>query len=209
MIPSVLAHNHRGPRRMEHVLAAVRQANPRRLPMEFTFTCHQENVTLLVRCPPARAAAAVSQLAAHYPTAAMSRLADDALAAPPGAATWPTELRPVPALFRIRCCRQCDGTLNSNAADPLTGILAVIAPDQQSSHHRLSRLYRPARTGRWVPTRVIFRHSVCSPVRRAAVETLPPAALPIRRTGRAARRRTVRIGRRITSANSSYSSRSA
>ncbi|MGA2030881.1 MAG: hypothetical protein ABSG68_01380 [Thermoguttaceae bacterium] len=62
---SAPADNDRGPQYMEHALAAIHQANPRRRPMEFGFARHQRNVTLLVRSPPELAAAAASQLAAH------------------------------------------------------------------------------------------------------------------------------------------------
>ena len=69
---SVPTDNDRGPQYMEHALAAIHQANPRRLPMEFGFARHQKNVTLFVRSPPELAAAAASQLAAHYPAATMA-----------------------------------------------------------------------------------------------------------------------------------------
>ena len=119
---SVPPDNDRGPQYMEHALAAIHQANPRRLPMEFGFARHQKNVTLLVRSPPELAAAATSQLAAHYPAATISRLADDALAAPPGYAIWSAELRLAPDLFPIRRYPQFDDTLNRNVSDPLTAI---------------------------------------------------------------------------------------
>jgi len=97
----VPADNDRGPRYLEHALAAIHQANPRRLPMELAFARHQKNVTLLVRSLPELAAATASQLAAHYPAAIMSRLADDAVATPPGSSIWPTELHLTPHLFRV------------------------------------------------------------------------------------------------------------
>jgi hypothetical protein len=126
---SVPADNDRGPQYMEHAVAAIHQANSRRLPMEFGFARHQKNVTLLVRSPPELTAAAASQLAAHYPAATISRLADDALAGPPGSSTWSAELRLTPHLFPIRRYPQFDDTLNRNVSDPLTAIFATLAPE--------------------------------------------------------------------------------
>jgi hypothetical protein len=90
---------------MEHALAGRHQADFRRLPTGFGFARHRKNVTLLVRSLPELAAAAASQLAARYPAATMSRLADDAPAGPPGSATWSAGLRLRPDLFPIRLRR--------------------------------------------------------------------------------------------------------
>ena len=126
---SVPTDNDRGPQYVEHALAAVHQANPGRLPMEFGFARYKKNVMLLVRSPPELAAGATSQLAAHYPAATISRLAEDALAAPAGAATWSAELFLRPDLFPIRRYPQFDDTLNRNVSDPLTAIFATLTAD--------------------------------------------------------------------------------
>ena len=143
---SVPVENDRGPQYMEHVLAAIHQANPRRLPMEFGFARHQKNVTLFVRSPPElAAAAAASQLAAHYPAATINRLADGALAGPTGFTTWSAELRLTPDLFPIRRYPQFDDMLNRNVSDPLTAIFATLAPDGgDDTHPAIMLTVRPA-----------------------------------------------------------------
>ena len=142
---SVPADNDRGPQYMEHALAAIHQANPRRLPMEFGFARHQKNVTLLVRSPPGLAATAASQLAAHYPAATMSRLADDTLAGPPVSDHWSAELRLTPDLFPIRRYPQFDDTLNRNVSDPLTAIFATLTSDGgHDIHPAIMLTVRPA-----------------------------------------------------------------
>ena len=164
---SVPADNDRGPQYMEHALAAIHQANPRRLPMEFGFARHQKNVTLLVRSPPELAAAAASQLAAHYPAATMSRLADDALAGPPGSATWSAELRLTPDLFPIRRYPQFDDTLNRNVSDPLTAIFATLASDgADDTHPAIMLTVRPASRHRVRRARAAARR-LASPFFRA------------------------------------------
>jgi hypothetical protein len=155
---SVPSDNDRGPQYMEQALAAIQQANPRRLPMEFVFSRHQDSVTLFVRSPPELAAAAASQLAGHYPSATMSRLADDALARPLGSATWSAELHLVPDLFPIRRYSQFDDTLNRNVADPLTGILAPLAPNQSGRFHAsIIVAVRPATARRGRQARKVVR----------------------------------------------------
>lgn len=142
---SAPADNDRGPQYMEHALAAIHQANPGRLPMDFGFARHQKNVTLFARAPPELVAVAASQLAAHYPAATISRLADDALAAPSGSATWSAELRLTPDLFPIRRYPQFDDTLNRNVSDPLTAIFATLASEGgDHAHPVIVLIVRPA-----------------------------------------------------------------
>jgi hypothetical protein len=146
---SVPANNDRGPQYAEHTLAAIHQANPRRLPMEFSFARYQNNVTLLVRSPPELVAAVTAQLAAHYPTATISRLADGALSGPLGSTTWFAELRFMPDLFPIRRYPQFDDTLNRNVSDPLTAIFATLAPNGgDDTHPAIILTVRPASSHR-------------------------------------------------------------
>ena len=127
---SVPADNDRGPQYMEQVLAAIHQANPDRLPIEFCFGVHEKTVLLYCRFPPELAAVVTTQLAAHYPTGTISRLPDAAFAPPAQFQTSVVELRLHPDLFYVRRYSQFDDALNRNVADPLTGILAALAPDQ-------------------------------------------------------------------------------
>ena len=164
---SVPADNDRGPQYMEHALTAIHQANPRRLSMEFGFARHQKNVTLLVRSPPELAGVTASQLAAHYPVATIGRLADDALAGPPGIATWSAELLLTPDLFPIRRYPQFDDTLNRNVSDPLTAIFATLAPKGADDTHRAIMLtVRPA-TGHRVRRARAAARRLASPFFRA------------------------------------------
>ncbi len=142
---SVPPDNDRGPQYTEQALAAIHQANPRRLPMELGFARYQKNVTLFVRSPPELVGTTASQLAAHYPAATMSRLADDALAGPPDSPTWSAELRLTPDLFPIRRYPQFDDTLNRNVSDPLTAIFATLASDiGDDAHPAIVLTVRPA-----------------------------------------------------------------
>jgi hypothetical protein len=70
---------------MGHALAAIHQANRRRLPMELGFARHHESATLLVGSPPELAAAAAGRLLSDYPATAISRLGD-AVVGPRGVA---------------------------------------------------------------------------------------------------------------------------
>jgi hypothetical protein len=152
---------------MEHALAVIHQANPRRLPIEFGFARHQENVTLFVRLPPELAAAAASQVAAHYPAASISRLPDNALAGPPGFATWSVELLLRPDLFPIRRYPQFDDTLNRNVSDPLTAVFATLSPARgDNAHPAIMLTARPASRHRVRRARTAARR-LASPFFRA------------------------------------------
>ncbi len=167
LIVSIPADNDRGPQYMEYALAAIHQANPRRLPMGFGFARHQKNVTLLIRSPPELAAAAASQLSAHYPAATISRLADDALAAPSGLATWSADLCLTPDLFPIRRYPQFDDVLNRNVSDPLTAIFATLAPNGgDHTHPAIVLTVRPASRHRVRRARAAVRR-LTSPFFRA------------------------------------------
>ena len=86
---SVPADNDRGPQYMEQAIAAIHQANPGRLPIDFAFGRQHKTVTLFCRFPPELAAVVTSQLAAHYPAATISRLPNDTPTAPQGSSLGP------------------------------------------------------------------------------------------------------------------------
>jgi len=145
IVLSVPADNERGPQYMEHALAAIHQANPDRLPIEFSFGCYQQTVILYCRFPPEIAAAVTAQLAAHYPDATIGRLSDAAFAPPAEFRTCLVELQLRPDLFPIHRYSQFDDTLNRNVADPLTGIFAALTPERHGRlHASISIATRPA-----------------------------------------------------------------
>lgn len=146
---SVPADNDRGPQYMEQALAAIHQANPRRLPVELLFARHANTVALFCRVPPQLTAAVQTQLAAHYPTATITRLHDDALVATTGHSSWSAQVRLSPDLFPIRRYPQFDDPLNRNVSDPLTAIFASLAADPADRDSPSVVLtVRPARLGR-------------------------------------------------------------
>ena len=121
---------------MEQALAAIHLSNPRRLPMEFSFGCHEQKVALGCRFPAELVTAVTTQLAAHYPSATLTRHHDEAVSPQAGTPrqTWSVELRLRPDLFPIRRYAQFDDALNRNASDPLTGLFAALTPDK---HERM------------------------------------------------------------------------
>ena len=125
---TVSADNERGPQYMEQALAAIHQANPRRLPVDLLFARHDRTVALFCRVPPELSATVIAQLGGHYPTATLTRLPDSALTPPNASVTWSADLRLSPDLFPIRRYSQFDDLLNRNASDPLTAIFASLAP---------------------------------------------------------------------------------
>jgi len=126
---SVPADNQRGPQWMDQALAAIHQANPDRRPLDLLFAHAARAVGLFCSVPPELSSAFTAQLAAHYPTATLDRLPDDAFAPPDGFLSWSAEVRLTPDLFPIRRYAQFDDPLNRCVSDPLTAILASLTPD--------------------------------------------------------------------------------
>lgn len=134
----------RGPQYMEQALAAIHQANPDRLPLDLLFARHGRTVTLACRVPAELAAILTSQLAAHYPTATLTRLPDDAFASPAEHPAWSAELTLRPDLFPIRRYSQFDDVLNRNTSDPLTAIFAALAGNADAGIPTIILTVRPA-----------------------------------------------------------------
>ena len=63
----VPAMNERGPQYMEQAIAAIHQANPRRLPIHLEFGHHHETVALTCSFPPELRTAVEQQLFVQYP----------------------------------------------------------------------------------------------------------------------------------------------
>ena len=155
---SVPADNDRGPQYMEQALAAIHQANPDRLPVEFSFGLLQRTVVLFCRFPPELAAVVTSQLSAYYPTATISQIPDGTTTPPNEFQTWSTELRLHPDLFPIRRYSQFDDVLNRNVSDPLTGVFAALTPHTQGRFQTsIVITARPAKVGRIRKARKMIR----------------------------------------------------
>ena len=123
--------NHqRGPAYAEQVLAAIHQANPKRLPVTFSFGPDGETIRLYCRFPQALADAVLKPLGAAYPDCSIGRLDDETLRPPKGAVVRSAGLRLSPDLFPIRRYPEFDDAMNRNTADPLAGVLAMLAPEE-------------------------------------------------------------------------------
>ena len=147
--PHRLRRQRPGPQYMEQALAVMHQANPHRLVMDLLFARRDRSVSLFCRVPPELSAVVTAQLAAHYPTATLDRLPDNAFPLPAGFPPWSAELRLTPDIFPIRRYPQFDDPLNRNASDPLTAIFASLMPDPRDRCVPLVTLtVRPARQRR-------------------------------------------------------------
>ncbi len=125
------ADSDRGPRYSEQALAAIHQANAKRLPLVLEYGCHAGRVGLFCRVPPSLKATIAGQLAAAYPDCRLCRHPDDALDPPKGHQAWTVELRLRPGLFPIRPYAEYDDLLLRTTADPLTAILTALTPDRR------------------------------------------------------------------------------
>ena len=143
------ADSDRGPRYAEQALAAIHQANPKRLPLVLEYGYHAGQVGLLCRFPPSFNATVSGQLSAAYPDCRLQRLPDNALDPPQGHHGWALELRLRPDVFPIRPSSDYDDLLLRVTADPLTAILATLAPGRHDAiTAKAEMLIAPARPSR-------------------------------------------------------------
>jgi hypothetical protein len=146
---SMPAGNERGPLYMEQALAAIRIANPGRLPISLLFARHQSQAKLLCRVPDELASVVTSQLYAHYPDCRLEPLAEDALDASPDHRVWTTSLHLFPELFPIKRYGQFEDALNRVSADPITAILTAVAAVRVDQMKPIVEIVlRPARASR-------------------------------------------------------------
>lgn len=118
----VPAGNDRGPQYMDQVLAAIHQANPRRLPIHLDVCRIDGQVTLSCRFPDELRTIVESQLFAQYPECDIRWIRDESLEPDPSHQTWERELHLHHGLFPIRRYAQFEDALNRVSADPLTAI---------------------------------------------------------------------------------------
>ena len=124
---TVPATNERGPRYMEKALAAIHQARLRR-PVTFRFGALQGQIGLFIQCHPRDRETVLEPIIASYPQCSISPIA----AATPAAAgeSWSSDVELKPELFPILRHAQFEDPLNHNLADPVSGLLRAILPDQ-------------------------------------------------------------------------------
>ena len=145
---SVPAGNERGPLFLEQALAALHQANPRRLAIRLLALRHQGEVTLALDIPDELRTVAEGQLYAHYPEARLVTLTEDA--SPPVTASdgWTATLDVRPDFYPIRCYSQFEDPLTRQFADPLTAFLTSLATDPPAEVEFAIRPALPRRTRR-------------------------------------------------------------
>lgn len=122
---SVPADNERGPQYMELALAAIHQANRRRLPITFEFRRHDGQATLAVQAPEELRGVLSGQLFANYPHCELVPLGKER--AKSQEKIWVEHVRLRHELFPLRRYAQFEDTLNRVNADPLTGLLTAVA----------------------------------------------------------------------------------
>ncbi len=121
------ATNDRGPLYAEQAFSALHQANPQRLPLRLIFGMHGGNVGLFIAGPTALQSLIESQFYANYPDCTLDRLPADALNSTNDDEILHMDLQLVPDLFPFRRYAQFEDALNRVTADPLMGILTMLA----------------------------------------------------------------------------------
>ncbi len=124
---TVPANNERGPRYMEKALAAIHQARLRR-PVTFSFGTHQGQIGLFIHCHPRDRETVLEPIIASYPQSSIVPV--DELSVTAAFESWSTDIELKPELFPILRHAQFEDTLNHNFADPVSGLLRAILPDQ-------------------------------------------------------------------------------
>ena len=149
---------------MEKALAAIHQANHERQPVSLFYGIHEGRVGLFLRSLQCLDELVSSPITAHYPNCSVATIEDSGWC-PPDWQTWTADLELVPELFPILRHAQFEDMLNHNFADPTSGILRAIKPDEHLAC-RIEIIVAPAtpsRTHRAVKCvkrldREFFRH---------------------------------------------------
>jgi hypothetical protein len=146
----VPAGNDRGPQYMDQVLAAVHQANPRRLPIHLEVCQIDCQVTLSCRFPDELRTVIASQLYAQYPECDIRLIPDEARVPDPSRQTWTRELHLHHGIFPIRRYVQFEDALNRVSADPLTALFMALGEARRpaSLDARITLTIAPA-SGAW------------------------------------------------------------
>lgn len=145
---SVPAGNERGPQYMDQALAALHQANSRRLPVTLELRRQDGEVTLACRFPDELRAVVEGQLYAQYPDCRIVTVREASRA--DGTQTWTLDLHLHRELFPLKRFAQFEDTLNRVSSDPLTALLSTLAQAKGSPalDSRIEITIRPA--PRWI-----------------------------------------------------------
>jgi hypothetical protein len=124
---------------MQEALAAIHQANRRRLPIMLEYGAHDGKVGLYCRVPDELSSLVVSLLTAKYPNCSVQTLDNDAALEPPLTTlveTWSARLRLVPDLFPILRHSQFEDIQGEGFTDPIDALLQSVQADEQT-HARI------------------------------------------------------------------------
>src|SRR5437016_2132555 len=104
---------------MDQALAALHQANRRRLPVTLELCRHENQVALACRYPSELGSVIESQIYAQYPECRIASMSEN-LVKRESVRTWALELHLHRQLFPIKRFTQFEDTLNRVSSDPLT-----------------------------------------------------------------------------------------
>ena len=133
------ASNERGPRYMEKAFAALHQARPRHA-VTLVYGVRDGQIGLFLRCSQADRDSVIEPIRAGYPDATVTLVEER------GSSTgeiWSTDIELVPELFPILRHAQFEDLLNHNFADPVSGLLRSILPEE-GMECRIEITIRPA-----------------------------------------------------------------
>lgn len=141
---------------MEQALAATHALLPySRAPMQLECIGHEGHVMLACTIPTSLERVVPQQIYAHYPDVRLDPIPEEA---PPAAGmeTWSLDLHLRRDLFPLKRYSQFEDAVNKTAADPLSGLLTLLAAEQaQGLKARLVLTIRAA------PRRAIRRRQRC------------------------------------------------
>lgn len=125
------ADNTRGPAYMEHAFATLHQANRKRIPLALEYAHHGGHAGLYVRCPGSLKTPVRNALFGNYPDCRLTPLPENALDPPTNYRALHRKLRLSPDIFSLRPRKEFEDLLERNLADPLSNVLASLAPTGQ------------------------------------------------------------------------------
>ena len=122
--------NDRGPRYMERALAAIHQASCEHEPVTLMYAAKEGRVGLFLRFAGHAEELVTGPIAANYPNCSMAAVEafDDAS---PNWKMWYADLELSPELFLILRHAQFKDLPNGVFADPVSGILRAVKPDDE------------------------------------------------------------------------------
>jgi hypothetical protein len=139
------AFNDRGPAAMERVLDALHDANADREPVTLSLRRSGPTIGLAIEVPPALEAFVPNQLRTQYPLAQIALEREDAAASSPVSHSWHDDVTLRPDVFALKRFPQLEQGGRDPAADPLAGILSVLAGQGRDPlHPRMELVIRPA-----------------------------------------------------------------